>query len=62
MIRSTRPLPFIVFLVGAAVLTAAFIVLVRTPGDRSPSFYAKMLILEIAAVALALATEYRRTR
>jgi hypothetical protein len=57
-LRSRR---FIIFLAGEALLIAAFVALVRTP-DHSFAYYAKLIAVEVAAVALALATEHRAGR
>jgi hypothetical protein len=59
--RALRSRRFIVFLAGEALLIAAFVALVRTP-DHSFAYYAKLIVVEIAAVALALATEHRGSR
>jgi hypothetical protein len=50
--------PSIAFALGTIVLIAAFIALVRAPGARSALFYAELVALEIAAIALALVTQH----
>jgi hypothetical protein len=50
--------PFIAFLLGEAILLAAFVALARSP-DHSLAYYVKLIAVEVAAVALAIATEHR---
>lgn len=52
-------LRFIAFVTGEAILIAVFVALTRSP-EHSFAGYAKLIAVEAAAVAVALATEYRR--
>ncbi len=59
--RAGDGLRFAAFLIGETLLVVAFIALARAPGEHAIAYYAKLVAVEIACAALALAAATRES-